>query len=400
MDKNEKIKPNIEWMHKWFKIMNQELFNNYLDSNIELGIFTSGLGSNGNTLGWFKLSNNNLLLNRNTRQIFINGINGIININYNNFAKICKPTILLNGNYKGTEDAWLNTLIHEMCHYYTYIDGFAPKQAHGKEFREISSIISNRSNGRFTIQRLANAEQMLNYELDSSIEKKNINRRNRQISKLIVLLIIMKDKSIRLTTTTSESLIKNIIEYHDKMKDSIFKGFSVDTELINYLIKKGYESNSRKYTYWNISNDKDLINKCLTVDWDDSYSPNKYELSDIIGNNIKSQFNLYDKDSLLNQYKIIKDDIGYNILDKYTNKKCFGHSLNKIEYLPYENKFLIKMKNITLKGDPKNRWEKINENCQDSFINIIINEVVNDFINNEKNIIRIDPEMNLGIENL
>ena len=36
-------------------------------------------------------------------------------INKRIFFDVCKPLIALNGNYSGTEDAFLNTLVHIFC---------------------------------------------------------------------------------------------------------------------------------------------------------------------------------------------------------------------------------------------------------------------------------------------
>ena len=54
---NKKIektfKPNIQWMAKKYEEMNQELFYGQL-GDCDFGIFTTGKGSEGRTLGWFK----------------------------------------------------------------------------------------------------------------------------------------------------------------------------------------------------------------------------------------------------------------------------------------------------------------------------------------------------------
>ena len=107
--------------------------------------------------------------------MFINGWERIY-IDRNNFAELCHPTIELNGNYSGTEHGFLETLVHEMCHYYTEMDGYCPRQGHGFEFRNIGSIVTSRSNGMFTIQRLASAEQMTELELSDEMKAKRERR--------------------------------------------------------------------------------------------------------------------------------------------------------------------------------------------------------------------------------
>ena len=175
MESNNKIKPTIEWMSEKYDEMNTKLFNGKLDA-CDFEIFTSGKGSQGRTLGHFCLCSPGLKIKRNGGRMYKPGTweNNYedIFINADNFYNICHPKIGLNGNYSATEDGWLNTLIHEMCHYYTYMDGWAPKQAHGWEFRNIAYTVSSRSGGLITITRLASAEKMENFELDAEIQQK------------------------------------------------------------------------------------------------------------------------------------------------------------------------------------------------------------------------------------
>lgn len=62
--------------------------------------------------------------------------------------------------------------------------GFAPKQGHGREFKDIASIVSYRSNGLITIQRLATSEEMEQHEMDADMQAKkdklDANRLKRQ----------------------------------------------------------------------------------------------------------------------------------------------------------------------------------------------------------------------------
>ena len=152
--------PNIQWMSEKYDEMNEKLFGGSL-GRCSFGVFTTGKGSQGNVLGWFKITRKGVKIDRYTRRMYaLEDWFDKVYIDKNNFVEKCWPKIELNGNYSGTENGFLATLVHEMCHYYTYMNGFAPKQGHGPEFREIGMAVSNRSNGMFTIQRLASAEQM------------------------------------------------------------------------------------------------------------------------------------------------------------------------------------------------------------------------------------------------
>ena len=66
-----------------------------------------------------------------------------------------KPFIYMNNKYIYEELEKEDTLIHEMIHLWTYKDGFAPKQAHGKEFKkkckEIREIAKTRYNKDYSL---------------------------------------------------------------------------------------------------------------------------------------------------------------------------------------------------------------------------------------------------------
>ena len=102
------------------------------------------------SLGHFRLTGKGVKYNKKTRRMY--WVDPVwldkVYITTDNFVEYVKPMIGLNGNYKRTEHMWLNTLVHEMCHYYTYMNGRVPVQAHGNEFYSIGQIvgIKNMSN--------------------------------------------------------------------------------------------------------------------------------------------------------------------------------------------------------------------------------------------------------------
>jgi hypothetical protein len=255
---NKKIektfKPNVQWMAKKYKEMNQKLFYGQL-GDCDFGIFTTGKGSEGRTLGWFKTKGDNIRVDRYSRRMFINGWERIY-IDRNNFVELCHPTIELNGNYSGTEHGFLETLVHEMCHYYTEMDGYCPRQGHGFEFREIGSIVTSRSNGMFTIQRLASAEQMTELELSDEMKAKRERRLENKKARVFALFVYKKNGQIELTITSNANLITEIIETTKKQDDATKIEKSNDQSLIEELFSRGYNSDSRKWNYWNVENEK------------------------------------------------------------------------------------------------------------------------------------------------
>ena len=248
MEIDKTFKPNTQWMREKYAEMNKLLFNGELgECNFE--IFTTGRGSQGSVLGWFKIKNRNIRVDRYSRRMYVLGYNKIV-INKNNFAELCNPTIELNGNYSGTENGFLATLVHEMCHYYTYMYGYCPKQCHGREFREIASIVSNKSKGMFTIQRVASAEQMTQLELNDEIKAKIEKRLTNRKSVVSAIIVFTKDGKVKLTITSYSSLIDKISSEEQRRGGNVV--VSNNSEVIEYLFSKGYRRNFRTWRYWNI----------------------------------------------------------------------------------------------------------------------------------------------------
>lgn len=268
MDKT--FKPTPQWMAEKYDEMNQKLFGGELGRCL-FDIFTKGKGSEGGVLGWFKITNRNIRIDRYSRRMFWGYGWGRENIDRNNFYDKCCPLIELNGNYSGTEKGFLATLVHEMCHYYTYMYGYAPKQGHGREFKEIGYLVSSRSNGMFTIQRLANAEQMSELELSDEMKEKREKRLATRKSKITAILDFRKNGEIHLTTTSSQNLIRNIVCTYKN--DNVIKILvSNDANLIDLLFSKRYRKNMRSWRYWNVTND-DWINSIDNYEYEEYVNP-------------------------------------------------------------------------------------------------------------------------------
>ena len=247
------FKPTIEWMHNKYNEMNKELFNGSL-GNCHFNIFTTGRGSSGNTLGTFQMKAKGLKYDRYSRVMYKERYTYPyrITINYNNFFEECHPTISLNGNYSGTEYGFLSTLVHEMCHYYTYMRGYTPVRAHGREFYHIGEAVALRSNNLFTIQRLANAEDMSHLDLSDDMKKRKDKRIANKKASMYALFDYHSDNDIRLTTTSSEKLIDNICDFDiNRFSKQII--VTNDLNVINTLFEMGYQKNFRTWRYWNVS---------------------------------------------------------------------------------------------------------------------------------------------------
>lgn len=245
---NKRFQPTVEWMKKRYDEMNSWLFNGEL-GDCKFAIFTSGRGSHGRVLGWHKITGRPRI-DLQTRRMYQDGLFGHIYVTSKNFVELCKPVIELNGNYYGTEKSFLATLVHEMCHYYTYMHGYAPVQGHGPEFRAIGESVSARSRGLFTIQRLASAEQMADMELNDEMKAYKERRLANKKAAAWVVVRFMTNGEVQLTITANRDVIEEICD-HEKGVEKIFK--SRDPELIDFLFNHGFKRSMRTWRYWEIS---------------------------------------------------------------------------------------------------------------------------------------------------
>lgn len=423
LNNTEKIKPTSEWMRKWYDIMNGELFGGALGDCI-LRPFTTGKGSSGSTLGWFKITGNNIKAKRSNRRIFqLSDYGRETYVTRENFVSICRPAIELNANYRAPETAWINTLVHEMCHYYTYMYGIAPKEGHGTEFRNIGEAVSYRSHGHITIQRLASAEEMKNYDLDDKIKQKNRERQERKKSRTTALIVATDNGELRLLMITNENVITEVGNVHARKNNALFFGSCNDSSLVEFLISKGYGKTMRTYRFWPIEGEP-WLNELLKYKWE-KYMGSCNTLSEALGIEEKEETkqgepqqmtvqqnnNQSENDDFNLGWKIIEDNGGYNLINK-EGKKSFPHPVNKIKFDKSENCYYVQYGKITnnFKGRPgmwnkTNVWESKQKTSQSLFeekLKKIIKETISEIINEkllfDDDTVNITPNMNLGIE--
>ena len=236
--KKEKMKEQLititkDWMALNYSKLNDLLFDGKL-GNCKFEVFKTGKGANGRILGWFKMQREGLMVKRNSRHIYLPNYTFTEYACYDNFYELCKPCIQLNGNYQWTEKAALSTLVHEMCHYYCNMYGKCPVRHHGREFKEIAAYVSSKSNGIFTVERLASAEQMNEMVLNSDIKAKNDKRKENKLAKTIIMLIWKNNYEVRLVKPIHMSLVKYILKYEKNKKDTTKIQISHDKKLKEY----------------------------------------------------------------------------------------------------------------------------------------------------------------------
>ena len=242
----EFIKPTVEWMSRTYNELNQLYFDGIL------GPCLFETYSKSTWHGYFVMSGKHIHYNKRDRRLFKETMyDGNVYINKRNFFELCKPKILLNLNYNATEESYTETMLHEMCHYYTYMNGYVPKQAHGVDFKQIAAIVSAKSNGRFNISTYQ--DENMKSQTDLSDDMKAKIRKQAQSVKSV---FVVKDDNYQLTLTRSEDLIGNIVRVSRKRGNKVL--VSDDPRLSELLLLR-YKRVMRTWKCWEIPKDAEWL---------------------------------------------------------------------------------------------------------------------------------------------
>lgn len=249
----EKFKPTVQWISENYAKANQELFGGSLGDCV---FKAEPITSHSRWLGMFSFGNT-VKGNKKNRRLYIEkrrfgNYGGFdvqqVYINRDNFFEICKPTITMNTMYSGNEFSLYCTLVHEMCHYYTYMNGHFPVQSHGAEFRQIGQVVQYRSNGEITIQRLASAEQMEGYDLDTEEKARRERQAQNKAAKMKYIIVFKLDGEIRLVSTTLDSVVNTVAVSERKKGSTVIQ--VRNRELGNAFFDDGYRRSLRRYAYY------------------------------------------------------------------------------------------------------------------------------------------------------
>ncbi len=251
-DDDINFKPDIAWIKRMYNEMNRKLFD-YRLGHCDFNIFKKGAGSQGHVLGFFTFGRG-VKMNRLNRHMYVIEASGNIRyIDYENFPLICRPRIELNGNYHGKQSAFLNTLVHEMCHYWTYMNGFSPHDAHGAEFMRAARMVQEKSGGTMEIRRVASAEKMEDYQLDKEIADRNAKRTAARQNNAYLVLVVQNRNTVLMSMLSSSDVLSKIVDYYREIKSTNMVLVSKDQEMIQYLFNKRYVKIFRSWRYWDIS---------------------------------------------------------------------------------------------------------------------------------------------------
>ena len=278
LSNTNKFKPTVQWMGENYTKANKELFNGMLGDCI---FKDEPIKSNTDWLGSFGISSGRygykLLVNKSTRKMFLeNSFGDREYVDQDTFFDMCHPTITLSTYYSGTQESLYATLVHEMCHYYTYMNGYCPKQGHGPEFRNIGVIVAHRSNGQLTVQRIASAEQMEGYDIDDEIKQR---RERRAVAKKVnahYYLIVWRNGRVGIINPT-DSCLKDIIRWEQRDDSKVEDILDIiDPTITNELYDKfGFTKKMRAYRFWaekaGITQNTEIVKRIMN-------NPNTYKI--------------------------------------------------------------------------------------------------------------------------
>jgi len=138
-----------------------------------------------------------------------------------------------------------------------YLNGFYPVHAHGSEFKFIADNVGVRSNGRFSIQRLATAEEMANRVLDKDIAHRNKDAMDRRNENSMLIFVFKNDGVVNMTriSVNNKSALNTILNYYSKpqnmkLVDKIIA--STDQRLIKLVNDLGFRTIMRNPKFWNV----------------------------------------------------------------------------------------------------------------------------------------------------
>ena len=256
-DKIVKITPTAEWMKQTYDELNKWLFHGVL-GKCKFKVFTDGKGSQGGRLGFFHMSKQYRYDFKTLKMYSVLGRN--FPVYKENFYETCGPEIMLNGNYKGTEYAFASILLHEMCHYYTYMNGTMPRQGHGVEFKQIGATVAYRSGGYFKIQTRERPEVLSQLELNRRFVNKRNRREDSSITRAFCMLLFMNDGAVRLVRTTQDKVKEEVMRYETN-RNNCHKIVEIrDINFVNECQTYGYITNCRTYRFWPVQGKKFVEN--------------------------------------------------------------------------------------------------------------------------------------------
>jgi hypothetical protein len=242
--------PTKQWMQTKYNQFNKELFDGFLPP---CRLMAKKLAPKH--LGMYS-----------TNSVYPNGP-----VTRENIYDIARPTIYLTTAYSAPEEDWDNTLIHEMCHYYTQFDkeGNARKidkenKGHGANFMNAAKLVSDKSGGKYTIQHIATAEQSSRMGFETK------DRSFSEMKGIRLIRVSFANNGVSTEAfimTNSEFVAKQILDMSADKRILV----TDNSSLIKILMNAGYKIYSpiiaKNAIYTMNPTIKDLFDKCRFIEF-------------------------------------------------------------------------------------------------------------------------------------
>ena len=114
------IEPTVAWVKQKYNEFNAKYFDNFLPK-CSISVKPLGEKAGGVLAGTFRFMNTQGFINLGDSFMYCKNGEYFKLDNKENIYRLLKPTITINSKYKAPIKQLENTIIHEMCHYYTCI---------------------------------------------------------------------------------------------------------------------------------------------------------------------------------------------------------------------------------------------------------------------------------------
>lgn len=171
------IEPTVSWVKQKYNEFNAKYFDNFLP---KCYISVKPLGESAGMVlaGTFRFANKQGFMNLGDSFMCCRNDEYFKLDNKNNIYRLLKPTITINSKYKAPVRQLENTIIHEMCHYYTHFNengglriADSENKYHGNDFMKVAEMINEKSGGEVQIKDVMNAEEIKSLAASSYFDK-------------------------------------------------------------------------------------------------------------------------------------------------------------------------------------------------------------------------------------
>lgn len=248
------FKPTVAWMTQKFNELNRKCFNNELPE-----CFLRITKLSKKTLGNFAPHTNTELYTKKDGTIMYDDLVTVdghsahfkFEIDKEWILENCKPVISLNNIYAMSEKEWLSVLIHEMCHYSSFIkgkmDSSNENNSHGKIFHQECEDAARKMGEDWTAEYIETSEQLKEVVDDEAAQTEA----SRISNGYIVLALYNSQKlgkQITLGYLTKEwSLVQEL--YAFSMKDPGLTGIAyLDDKLLYAKLSLRYKTSQKAFT--------------------------------------------------------------------------------------------------------------------------------------------------------